>query len=94
MQHKNSKTFKIKTVSEKTADSSFTNSDKGIKKLLIDNFDKYDCSKDDNLDLTELTEFFEDILQRKNLTSRYNAEHLAKKFIAMIDLDGDGKISR
>ena len=64
-----------------------------VRDLVISNFDKYDESKDGFLDKRELTKFFNDILERKKLTNEHNPEELAEKFINMIDLNDDKKLT-
>ena len=62
--------------------------------MVMTNFDKYDTSGDGALDKHELTLFFADILDRKKMRNQHNPEELALKFIHMIDLDGDEKLTR
>ena len=61
---------------------------------MTNNFDKYDTSGDGKLSLDEITQFFAEIIMRKGLEKQYDAKELAKKFISMIDMDGDQQLTR
>lgn len=68
-----------------------------IKRTFLKEFDKYDKNSDNTLDLTELTLFFRDIVKRKTENGEYDnydPKQMAIRFIRMVDLNGDGKISR
>ena len=69
-------------------------SEKSIKFALFQNFDKYDKNGDGTLDHRELTLFFKDVIDRKGNGKHHNPEELASRFIHMIDLDNDNKLTR
>ena len=88
------RSFKLKPVNNK---NSFVKED-DIKALVIQNFDKYDRNGDGTLDLLELTEFFKDILKRKEVEggrhSHYGPKELAASLIHRVDMDGDNRLTR
>ena len=69
-------------------------SEKELRDFVISNFDKYDTTGDGCLDKNELTEFFRDVLERKKGRSNIEPSELAMRFIHMVDLDGDEKLTR
>ena len=65
-----------------------------LRDYVLNNFSKYDTSGDGCLDKYELACFFSDVLERKKLKHAHDPEELAGRFIQMIDLDGDNKLTR
>ena len=69
-------------------------SEKELRDFVIANFDKYDTTGDGCLDENELTLFFKDVLNRKKGKYDLEPRDMARKFIFMVDLNGDEKLSR
>ena len=69
-------------------------SEKELRDIVLSCFDKYDTSNYGTLDLNELTNFFQDVLERKNAQGKHDPKDLAHKLMCTVDVNGDGKISR
>jgi Ca2+-binding EF-hand superfamily protein len=69
-------------------------SEQDIKQMLFRDLSRFDLNKDNLFDIEELTIFFQEIIDKKGLGNKHNAREMAIVFLNILDMDGDGKLSR